>query len=57
MVLGLEPGLAVSQATHLVDSALLGTIHVSHSHEPVGFLNLSPNELLEEIYLKNQKNI
>lgn len=37
------PGLAVMQATHFVSSALLFTIHVSHSHAPSGFLNLSPN--------------
>lgn len=30
------------QATHLVASALFCTIHVSHSHAPSGFLNLSP---------------
>lgn len=33
------------QATHLVSSALFCTIHVSHSHAPSGFLNLSPNPL------------
>lgn len=31
------------QATHFVSSALFCTIHVSHSHAPSGFLNLSPN--------------
>lgn len=30
------------QATHFVSSALFGTKHVSHSHDPSGFLNLSP---------------
>lgn len=39
------PGLALVQATHLVSSALFCTIHVSHSHAPSGFLNLSPNPL------------
>ena len=39
------PGLALVQATHLVSSALFWTIHVSHSHVPSGFLNLSPNPL------------
>lgn len=34
------------QATHLVSSALFCTIHVSHSHEPSGFVNLSPNPKL-----------
>lgn len=37
------PGLALVQATHFVSSALFCTIHVSHSHAPSGFLNLSPN--------------
>lgn len=37
------PGLAPEQATHFDASALLVTIHVSHSHEPSVFLNLSPN--------------
>lgn len=37
------PGLGVVQATHFVSSALFCTIHVSHSHEPSGVLNLSPN--------------
>lgn len=37
------PGFALVQATHLVSSALFCTIHVSHSHAPSGFLNLSPN--------------
>lgn len=37
------PGLALVQATHCVSSALFCTIHVSHSHAPSGFLNLSPN--------------
>lgn len=31
------------QATHFASSALFCTIHVSHSHAPSGFLNLSPN--------------
>lgn len=31
------------QATHLLSPALFTTIHVSHSHEPSLFLNLSPN--------------
>lgn len=31
------------QATHFVSSALFTTIHVSHSQELSGFLNLSPN--------------
>lgn len=39
------PGLGFVQATHLVSSALFCTIHVSHSHAPSGFLNLSPNPL------------
>lgn len=39
----LLPGLALVQATHFVSSALFCTIHVSHSHAPSGFLNLSPN--------------
>lgn len=33
------------QATHLESSALFTIIHVSHSHESSGFLNLSPNPL------------
>lgn len=37
------PGLGIVQATHFVSSALFCTIHVSHSHEPSGALNLSPN--------------
>lgn len=37
------PGLGVVQATHFVSSALFSTQHVSHSHAPSGFLNLSPN--------------
>lgn len=37
------PGLALMQAAHFVSSALFSTIHVSHSHAPSGFLNLSPN--------------
>lgn len=40
------PGLAAVQATHLVSSALFCTKHVSHSHAPSGFLNLSPNPLM-----------
>lgn len=40
------PGLAAVQATHLVSSALFSTKHVSHSHAPSGFLNLSPNPLM-----------
>lgn len=36
------PGLALVQATHFVSSALFSTIHVSHSHAPSAFLNLSP---------------
>lgn len=36
------PGLALMQATHLETSALFSTKHVSHSHAPSGFLNLSP---------------
>ncbi len=39
------PGLAAVQATHFVSSALFSTIHVSHSHAPSGFLNLSPNPM------------
>lgn len=39
------PGLALVQATHFVSSALFCTIHVSHSHAPSGFLNLSPNPI------------
>lgn len=39
------PGLALMQATHFVFSALFSTIHVSHSHAPSGFLNLSPNPM------------
>lgn len=39
------PGLAVWQAAHFVSTALFTTIHASHSHEPSGFLNLSPNPL------------
>lgn len=39
------PGLALMQDTHFVSSALFCTIHVSHSHEPSGVLNLSPNPL------------
>lgn len=34
------------QATHFVSSALFCTKHVSHSHAPSGFLNLSPNPLI-----------
>lgn len=37
------PGFALWQATHLVSCALFWTMQVSHSHEPSGFLNLSPN--------------
>lgn len=37
------PGLALVQAAHFVSSALFSTKHVSHSHAPSGFLNLSPN--------------
>lgn len=37
------PGLVFMQATHFVASALFSTIHVSHSHAPSAFLNLSPN--------------
>lgn len=37
------PGLGLVQATHFVSSALFGTIHMSHSHDPSGALNLSPN--------------
>lgn len=37
------PGLGVVQATHFVSSALFCTIQVSHSHEPSGALNMSPN--------------
>lgn len=40
------PGLGVVQATHFVSSALFCTIHVSHSHEPSGALNLSPNPIV-----------
>lgn len=40
------PGLGVVQATHFVSSALFCTIHVSHSHEPSGVLNLSPNPIV-----------
>lgn len=36
------PGLVLMQATHLASSALFSTIHVSHSHAPSAFLNLSP---------------
>lgn len=39
------PGLGLVQATHFVSSALFSTIHVSHSHAPSGFLNLSPNPI------------
>lgn len=39
----LLPGLVLMQATHFVSSALFSTIHVSHSHAPSAFLNLSPN--------------
>lgn len=42
------PGLAAVQATHLLSSALFCTIHVSHSHAPSGFLNLSPKPLIVE---------
>lgn len=40
------PGLGVVQATHFVSSALFCTIHVSHSHEPSGLLNLSPKPIV-----------
>lgn len=40
------PGLGLVQATHFVSSALFCTIHVSHSHDPSGFLNLSPNPII-----------
>lgn len=40
------PGLEAVQATHLLSSALFCTKHVSHSHAPSGFLNLSPNPLI-----------
>lgn len=33
------------QAIHFVSSALFSIIHVSHSHAPSGFLNLSPNPM------------
>lgn len=39
------PGFALVQATHFVSSALFCTKHVSHSHAPSGFLNLSPNPM------------
>lgn len=39
------PGLALIQATHFVSSALFSTKHVSHSHAPAGFLNLSPKPM------------
>lgn len=39
----LLPGLALMQATHFVSLALFSTMHISHSHAPSGFLNLSPN--------------
>lgn len=39
----LIPGLAAMQATHFASSALFCNIHTSHSQEPSGFLNLSPN--------------
>lgn len=42
------PGLAPMQATHFVSSALFCNIHVSHSHAPSGFLNLSPNPINPE---------
>lgn len=37
------PGFGVVQATHFVSSALFCTIHVSHSQDPPGALNMSPN--------------
>lgn len=40
------PGLGLVQATHFISSALFCTIHVSHSHDPSGFLNLSPNPVI-----------
>lgn len=40
------PGLGLVQATHFVSSALFCTIHVSHSHDSSGFLNLSPNPII-----------
>lgn len=38
---GFVPGFALSQATHLVASALFCTRHTSQSQLPSGFLNLS----------------
>lgn len=35
------PGLALSHAAHLVESALFCTRHTSHSQLPSGFLNFS----------------
>lgn len=43
------PGLALSHAAHLVESAVFCTRHTSHSQLPSGFLNLSnPRKLPEE---------
>ena len=36
---GALPGLLVVQATHLSSVALLSTIQVGHSHDPVAGLN------------------
>ena len=41
---GVLPGLLVLQATHLSSVALLLTIQLGHSHDPVAGLNLVDND-------------
>ena len=43
VVFAVAPGFGVSQAAHLLASALFWIMQTSHDHEPSGFLNLSPN--------------
>jgi hypothetical protein len=38
-----EPCLALPHATHINESLVFRTIQSGQSHEPAGFLNLSPN--------------
>jgi hypothetical protein len=43
------PGLAVSQATHLVTSALFCTMQASHSHVPAAGANLANKPSLDAL--------
>lgn len=38
------PGLGASQAAHFISPDLFWIIHVEQSHEPLGALNLSPQD-------------